>query len=129
MAPSIEPVSTPGAAPPGAHYSQAMRSGQTVWTAGAVGVDPSTGEIVPGGLEAQIRRAIENVRATLEAAGTDLSQVVKTTCFVTRQEDFAKLDPIYSSYFPDPAPARTTIVCGLVQPEFLFEIEAVAVVR
>jgi 2-iminobutanoate/2-iminopropanoate deaminase len=105
-----------------------MLAGTAIWTAGAVGIDPATGRIELGGLEPQIRRAIENVKATLEAAGSDLAHVVKTTCFVTQREDFQKLDPIYSSYFGEPAPARTTIVCGLVAPEFLFEIEAVAVV-
>ena len=54
--------------------------------------------------------------------------MVKTTCFVTRREDFARLDPIYRSYFPEPPPARTTVVCELVRPEFLFEIEAVAII-
>ena len=127
MTPAIEPISTPQAAAPAAYYSQAMKAGAVIWTAGAVGVDPATGEIAAGGVEAQIRRAIENVRATLQAAGADLSHVVKTTCFVTRREDFAKLDPIYRSYFAEPPPARTTVVCGLVAPEFLFEIEAVAV--
>ena len=129
MSPGIRAVTTTDAAPPGAYYSQGMTAGTLVWTAGAVGTDPATGRIVPGGVEAQIHRAIQNVRATLEAAGTDLAHVVKTTCFVTRREDFAKLDPIYRSYFGEPAPARTTIVCGLVQPEFMFEIEAVAVAR
>jgi len=123
-----EVVETAEAAAPGAHYSQAVRAGDRVWTAGAVGVEPSTGQVVPGGLEAQIRCAIENVAATLRAVGSDLDHVVKTTCFVTRREDFAKLDPVYSTYFGSPPPARTTIVCGLVREEFLFEIEAVAVV-
>src|SRR4051812_26086821 len=103
-----------------------MKSGDHVWTAGHVGVDAAT-DTVPDGLEAQIRCAIENVKATLEAAGTDLAHVIKTTCFVTRREDFLRLDPIYTSYFGDPPPARTTVVCDLVRPEFLFEIEAVAV--
>ncbi|MGH2948680.1 MAG: RidA family protein [Solirubrobacteraceae bacterium] len=127
MGTDIEAVKATGAAAPGAHYSQAMRAGDRVWTAGAVGIDPETGEVAPG-FDEQVRRAIENVRETLRAAGTDLPQVVKTTCFVTRREDFARLDPIYSSYFPAPPPARTTIVCGLVREEFLFEIEAVAVI-
>lgn len=128
MSPSLEPILTDGAAAPGAYYSQAIKAAPGVWTAGAVGVDPATGEVVPGGVEAQMHRAIENVRAALEAAGTDLSHVVKTTCFVTNRDDFAKLDPIYRTYFGPPPPARTTIVCGLVQEAFLFEIEAFAVV-
>lgn len=129
MTPSIEAVATRAAAAPAAFYSQAMKSGPAIWTAGAVGVDPATGEVVPGGVEAQMRRAIENIRATLEAAGSDLAHVVKTTCFVTRREDFAKLDPIYRAYFSEPPPARTTVVCQLVRAEFLFEIEAVAVAQ
>jgi 2-iminobutanoate/2-iminopropanoate deaminase len=124
----IQPVEAAEAAAPGAYYSQAVRAGDRVWTAGAVGVDPLTGAVVAGGVEAQMRRAIENVRATLQAAGTDLDHVVKTTCFVTRREDFPLLDPIYREYFAALAPARTTVVCGLVHDDFLFEIEAVAVI-
>ncbi len=127
LSPGIEQVSSDQAAAPGAYYSQAIKAGTGIWTAGAVGVDAGTGEVVPGGVEAQMHRAIENIRAALEAAGSDLAHVVKTTCFITKQEDFAKLDPIYRTYFGEPAPARTTVVCGLVQEAFLFEIEAVAV--
>lgn len=121
----VEVVTAEGAAAPRAHYAQAVRAGDHVWTAGSVGVDPRTDEAAEG-LEAQIRCAIENVRAALEAAGTDLAHVVKTTCFLTRRDDFPRLDPVYREYFPT-APARTTVVCELVRPEFLFEIEAVAV--
>ena len=124
MSPGIEPIITDDAAPPAAHYSQAVRSGDTVWTAGTVGTEPGTGKIVEG-FEAQVHQAIKNVRAALRAAGTDLDQVVKATCYVTRREDFPKLDPIYSQYFPTP-PGRTTVVCDLVVEELLFEIEIVA---
>jgi len=127
MSAPIEALLSPDAGPPGAYYSQAVRAGDRVWTAGAVGTEPSTGRVAPGGVEPQIHRAIQNIRATLAEAGTDLAHVVKTTCFVTRREDFALLDPIYRQYFPDPPPARTTVVCGLVSEEFLFEIEAAAV--
>jgi 2-iminobutanoate/2-iminopropanoate deaminase len=128
MGAGIEVVESAAAAPPGAHYSQAIRAGDRIWTAGAVGTEPVTGQVVAGGVEPQIRRAIENIGATLAEAGTDLAHVVKTTCFVTRREDFERLDPIYREYFRDPPPARTTIVCGLVHEDFLFEIEAVAVI-
>jgi 2-iminobutanoate/2-iminopropanoate deaminase len=119
-----EPIRTPAAAAPGAHYSQGVRSGDLVWTAGCVGVNLD-GAVVDG-FEAQVRQAIENVRATLRAAGTDLEHVVKTTCFVTRRDAFPALDPVYRDYFPSDPPARSTVVCELVRPEFLFEIEAVA---
>ncbi len=124
MSTGIEPIITEDAAPPAAHYSQAVRSGDTVWTAGTVGTEPGTGKIVEG-FEAQVHQAIKNVQAALRAAGTDLDQVVKTTCYVTRREDFPKLDPIYSQYFPTP-PGRTTVVCDLVVEELLFEIEVIA---
>ena len=124
MSPGIEPIITDDAAPPAAHYSQAVRSGDTVWTAGTVGTEPGTGKIVEG-FEAQVHQAIKNVRAALRAAGTDLDQVVKTTCYVTRRDDVPKLDPIYSQYFPTP-PGRTTVVCDLVVEELMFEIEVVA---
>jgi 2-iminobutanoate/2-iminopropanoate deaminase len=119
-------IATPGAAAPGAHYSQGIRSGDLVFTAGCVGVDPATGVVAEGGFEAQVRRAIENVRATLQAAGSDLEHVVKTLCFVTRRTDFASLDPVYRTYFEVDPPARSTVVCDLVHESFLFEIEVVA---
>lgn len=124
----LKTVESTDAGSPGAYYSQAVRAGDRIWTAGAVGTDPQTGSVVPGGVEPQIHRAIRNIAATLAEAGTDLAHVMKTTCFVTRREDFALLDPVYRQYFPEPPPARTTIVCGLVREEFLFEIEAVAVI-
>src|SRR5215210_845841 len=127
MCAAIDAVRSTAAGPPGAYYSQAVRAGDRIWTAGAVGTEPGSGRVVPGGVEPPIHRAIQNIAATLAEAGTGLAHVVKTTCFVTRREDFALLDPIYRQYFRDPPPARTTVVCGLVREEFLFEIEAVAV--
>jgi 2-iminobutanoate/2-iminopropanoate deaminase len=120
-----EVIHTADAAAPGAHYAQGVRSGDLVFTAGHVGVDPASGTVVDG-FEAQVHRAIQNVRATLRAAGCDLEDVVKTLCFVTRRSDFAALDPVYRTYFTRQPPARSTIVCALVREEFLFEIEAVA---
>ncbi len=119
-------IHAPGAAAPGAHYAQGIRSGDLVFTAGCVGVDPATGQVAEGGFEAQVHRAIRNVQATLQAAGSDLEHVVKTLCFVTARADFAALDPVYRTYFGVDPPARSTVVCDLVREEFLFEIEAVA---
>lgn len=119
-------VSTPNAAAPTAHYSQAVRAGDLVWTAGTVGLDPETGKVGSDVFEDQVHAAIGHVKDVLEAAGSGLDHVVKTTCWVKRQEDFLKLDPIYKQYFAAPPPARATLVCDLVFDELLFEIEAVA---
>jgi 2-iminobutanoate/2-iminopropanoate deaminase len=119
-------VSTTAAASPRAFYSQGVGAKGLLFTAGCVGVDPVT-EQIPEGFEEQVQAAIANVKAILEAGGASLDAVVKTTCFVTRQEDFSRLDSIYRTFFTGHPPARTTVVCQLVRPEFLFEIEAVAV--
>jgi 2-iminobutanoate/2-iminopropanoate deaminase len=103
-----------------------VTSGGFVWTAGTVGLDPATGEVMSDSFEDQVHAAIRNARAALRAAGTDLEHTIKTTCFVTTREDFLKLDDIYTQYFGSPPPARTTIVCDLVFEHLLFEIELVA---
>jgi 2-iminobutanoate/2-iminopropanoate deaminase len=126
MSTELRVITTAEAATPTAHYSQAVASGGFVWTAGTVGLDPATGKVVSDAFEDQVHAAIQNVRAALRAAGTDLDQAIKTNCFVTNREDFLLLDAIYSEYFGSPPPGRTTIVCDLVFEELLFEIEVVA---
>jgi 2-iminobutanoate/2-iminopropanoate deaminase len=119
-------ISAADASLPAAHYSQAMQVGDLVWTAGTVGRDPLTQRVVSDRFEEQVEQSILNVQAVLRAAGTDLTHVVKSTCFVTRREDFQTMDSIYRRYFGTPPPARTTIVCDLVFEDLLFEIEVVA---
>jgi 2-iminobutanoate/2-iminopropanoate deaminase len=119
-------IVTHDAASPTAHYSQGVRAGDLIWTAGTVGLDPVTGKVCSNVFEDQVNAAIKHVRAVLEAGGSDLDHVIKTSCWVTNREDFLKLDGIYQQYFDTPPPARTTVVCDLVFEELLFEIEAVA---
>jgi 2-iminobutanoate/2-iminopropanoate deaminase len=126
MSSDLRVISTPDAASPSAHYSQAVASGGFVWTAGTVGLDPETGRVVSDSFADQVHASIRNARAALRAAGTDLEHTIKTTCFVTRREHFLELDPIYTQYFGTPPPGRTTIVCDLVFEHLLFEIELVA---
>lgn len=121
-----EEIKTVRAASPAAFYSQAIRSQGFVYTAGCVGVDPATNRLVEGGFEQQARAALENVRAILEASGTKMDYVVKTTCFIKDMNDFQLFDRIYREYFSSPPPVRTTIVCDLVRADFLVEVEAVA---
>lgn len=95
-----------------------------IFTSGQIGRD--TDGNIPPDFAAQTRLAIENLRDHLQAAGATLSSVVKTTVFLTRQSDFAAMNEIYASYFGQPWPARSTIVTGMVRPELLFEIDAIA---
>ncbi len=107
-------------------YSQAVRVGRLIFTAGQVGLDPSTGQLVEG-LEAQTRQALENIAAVLAAAGTDLQHVVKTTIYLTDLNAFAQVNAIYGEYFTHDPPARTTVQVAALPLGALIEIEAVAV--
>jgi 2-iminobutanoate/2-iminopropanoate deaminase len=105
--------------------SAAVVVGDTVHTSGQVGRQPETG-VVPAGFEAQMREALANLERVLEAAGSSLERVVKTTVFLARRDDFAAMNAIYAEQFTEPYPARSTIVCALASAELLFEIEALA---
>jgi 2-iminobutanoate/2-iminopropanoate deaminase len=120
-----EPILTSAAPVPGGAYSQAVRFGGLLFTAGEVGIDPVTGVLGPT-LREQTEQAIRNVDAIIQAAGGSLASVVKTTCFLRNMEDFPTFNEVYSRMFPDPRPARSTIGVDLAE-EFLVEIEAVAV--
>jgi len=111
-------------------YSQGIRGGDYVFCAGQVGLDPATGRLVPGGVEEQTRRALQNLSAVLEAAGTDLAHVLKTTVFLADMADFKGMNGVYAEFFTATPPARSTVaVKGLPLLGALVEIEAVAVRR
>lgn len=108
--------------------SPLARIGDTLYTAGQVGVDPAT-RAVPEGIRAQTRQVLLNLRAVLALAGADLSHVVKTTVFLTDMADFAEFNEAYREFFPADPPARSTVgVAALARPELIVEIEAIAVV-
>lgn len=92
-------ISTEGASKPVAPYSQAIRAGSFVFVAGQVGIDPKTGRLVTGGVRAQTKQAIENLRAVLAAGGMGLDQVVKTTVFLRKAEDYEAMNEVYRCYF------------------------------
>ncbi|MFK4548050.1 2-iminobutanoate/2-iminopropanoate deaminase [Streptomyces tendae] len=98
--------------------------GEWVFTSGQIGRDADG--MVPSAFGAQMRVAIQSLRANLEAAGASLDSVVKTTVYLKRQEDFAEMNEIYATYFDQPWPARSTVVAGMVRPELSFEIDAIA---
>lgn len=109
-------------------YSQAIRVGNLVFTAGQVGIDPATGQLREG-LEAQTRQVMANLQAILQAAGADLSTVVKTTIYMTDLSAFKQVNAIYGEYFPSAPPARSTVQVAALPLGALIEIEAVAVVK
>ncbi len=116
-----------GKAPkPAGPYSPAVRWDHLVFTAGQVGVDPAVGKAVEGGIREQTRQVLVNLRNVLEAAGTDLQHVVKTTCFLRDIGDFAAFNEVYREFFPSDPPARSTVEAALLLP-YVVEIEAIAV--
>ena len=111
---------------PGVPYSPGMKAGDYIFVSGQIGHVDSEGNKVEG-VEAQTRQTLEKMRRVLEAAGASLSDVVKTTVFLVKADDFAKMNEVYKSYFTKDYPARSTvIVAALVRPEVLIEIECVA---
>jgi len=121
-----EVISTEQAPRPGGVYSQAVQWDRLIFTAGQVGVDPATGQPVPGGVQEQTRQVLRNVQTILTAAGSDLASVVKTTCFLSDIANFAAFNEVYREFFPVDPPARSTVQVGLVPP-WQVEIEAIAV--
>ena len=110
-------------------YSQAVRTESLVYTAGQLGLDPATGELVEGGIEAQTRRVLLNLKSVLEAADSGLNFVVKTTVFLKDMNDFAKMNAIYSEFLGENPPARSTIAVAGLPKGALVEIEAVAMLQ
>ena len=109
-------------------YSQAIRTDFAVYTAGQVGFDPATGELVAGAIEEQTRQALINLQNILSASGSSLAQVVKTTVFLKDLNDFAKMNAIYAEFFTENPPARSTVQVAALPKGALVEIEAVALV-
>ena len=110
-------------------YSQAIRTGDTVFTSGQIPIDPATGDMVPGGIEAQTTRVCENLQAVLAAAGLTFAHVVKTTVFLKTMADFAAMNAIYAQYFAPPGtipPARSTVQVAALPKDALVEIECIA---
>ena len=123
---TLRAVSTGGA--PGAigPYSQAIDTGSLVFVAGQLGLDPKSGELVDGGVEAQAERALRNITAILDACGLTMADVVKTTVLLADIGDFQKVNSVYARYVSDPPPARATYAVAALPRGALIEIEAVA---
>jgi reactive intermediate/imine deaminase len=103
------PIHTPHAPQAIGTYSQAVRAGDTVYLSGQIPLDPATGELVAGDMETQVRRVFENLKAVCEAAGGDLSKVVKLTVYLTDLAHFALVNRVMAEYFTQPYPARAAV--------------------
>ncbi len=121
-----ERVQTDGAPAAIGPYSQAIVSGGFVHTAGQIGLDPATGEFVEGGVEEQAHRVLTNLKAVLEAAGSSMKNVVKTTMYLADMSDFAAVNEIYGQYFDEPYPARSAVQAAKLPKGALVEIDAIA---
>lgn len=113
----------PGAIGP---YSQAIGFGPFIFTSGQIPIDPATGEIVPGDIQAQTRRSLESIKGILESAGASMNQVVKTTVFIKDMNDFTKINEVYAEYFPAPSPARSLVQVARLPKDVGIEIEVIA---
>lgn len=119
-------VFAPKAPPAGGPYSHAIISNGLVFTAGQVGTDPETKSMIPGGIEEQTRQTLTNVKNVLEAAGSGLEKVLKTTVFLSDMNNFSAMNGVYATFFPNDPPARTTIQAARLPGDALIEIETVA---
>jgi len=109
-------------------YSQAIRAGGFVFVSGQIPIDPATGEFVAGGIGEQTERVLKNLSAVLEAAGSGLDNVVKTTVFLADMKEFSQMNEVYAKYFTGAPPARATVAAAGLPRDARVEIEAVALV-
>lgn len=107
-------------------YSQAIQIGQLLFTSGQVPIDPETSAIVEGGIQEQARQSLNNIKAILNAAGTNMGAVVKTTVFLQDMNDFAAMNEVYAQFFQEPYPARSAVQVARLPKDVLVEIEAIA---
>jgi 2-iminobutanoate/2-iminopropanoate deaminase len=122
----IQAVST-GTAPKAlGPYSQAIRAGNYLFVSGQVPLDPATGEMVPGGIAEQTRRALQNIGEILKAAGSSFQQVVRTTVYLADLADFPTMNEIYGTFFTPPQPARSTIQAARLPRDARVEIDVIA---
>jgi reactive intermediate/imine deaminase len=121
------PIHTPRAPQAIGTYSQAVRAGDTVYLSGQIPLDPSTGELVAGDMEAQVRRTFENLKAVAEAAGCDLSAVVKLNVYLTDLSHFALVNRVMAEYFAQPYPARAALGVAALPKGAAVEIDGILV--
>ena len=121
-----EPIQTDRAPAAIGPYSQAIRAGGFVFVSGQIPIDPATGEFVKGGVAEQTEQVLKNLGAVLQAAGSGLDKVVKTTVFLADMKEFAQMNEVYAKFFTEAPPARATVAAAGLPRDARVEIEAVA---
>jgi len=106
-------------------YAQAVRYGNMLFVSGQIAIDPGTGQIVEGDIEAQTKQVLENLQAIIKAAGMTLQNVLKCSCFLKDMEDFVKFNAVYNSYFAESLPARETVEVGRLPKDARVEVSAI----
>lgn len=123
-----EVVLASGAPQPIGPYSVGIRTEDMVYCSGSIGIDPESGDLVSGGIEAETRQALSNLSAVLESGGSKLEWVVKTTVFLADLDDYPKMNSVYAEFFREAAPARSAVEVARLPKGAAVEIEAIAVV-
>jgi 2-iminobutanoate/2-iminopropanoate deaminase len=119
-------ITSPDAPAPGVFYSQAIASGDLLFCSGQIALDPATGQLVTGGIEAETQRVLDNLAAVLAAAGARLTDVVKTTIYLADFADFQAMNAVYVRAFPEQPPARATVGVSALPRGAKIELEAIA---
>jgi 2-iminobutanoate/2-iminopropanoate deaminase len=122
-----EVITRPDVPSPSLPFSAGIKANGFIFTAGQVGTDPRTGQVAGPDVASQTRQCIANLRAILEAGGSSLEQLVKTTVFLADMRLFDQMNAVYRELIPEPRPGRSTVQASLARPEILVEIEGVAI--
>ena len=120
-----EKIATPNAPQAIGPYSQAIRHGDLLFVSGQIAMDPQTGNLIEGDIEAQTEQVLKNIAAIIDAAGMSLQDVVKCTCFLKDMNDFAKFNAVYEKYFGQSLPARETVEVARLPKDVMAEVSAI----
>lgn len=123
----IKKISTENAPAAIGPYSQAIIAGDTIYLSGQIGLEPKSGKLVDGGIAGETKQALENIKAVLLAAGSDIANVVSVTVYLADMNDFAKMNEVYASFFTEPYPARATVAVKQLPKNAKVEISVIAV--
>ncbi len=122
----MKSIKTDKAPAPIGPYSQAIESNGLIFTSGQIAIDPKSNTLIDGDVVAQAKQVFENLKAVLEAAGSDLNHVVKTTIFLKNMNDFGQVNEIYAQYFGQAVPARSTVEVARLPKDVLIEVDCIA---